>query len=265
MSRSWFGLLLLLWSGSASATPRPLPFSYPYATLPQGGLEVEAFVDLSPVRALDTTGALVIQPRTELTLEIEFGLLDQLELGLYFVAADDPGAGSGDSALHFLGLKQRLRWRLAEAGEWPIDVSLYGEIAELKEEIELEAKINLEKRIGDLSVVVNLWAEREFYFSGRGEWVLNPTAGMSYAFSPRLHLGLEYWMHAELGGPPAASAIARFNEAAHHFLGPTLMFNFGKLWWALAPYVRLDGLAETSVLGEKFGHVYVRTVLGIEL
>ncbi|MFO0722456.1 MAG: hypothetical protein U1E65_01655 [Myxococcota bacterium] len=257
-----FTLFMSMIPAIASATPRPLPMTYPYATLPDGGLELEAFVDIVPVRVLDTSGAMAIRPRSDLTLEVEYGLTDHLELGLYFVASDMPGAGGGFS---FEGIKQRLRYRLADAGEWPVDVSIYGEIAELKEEIELEAKINLEKRFGDLSVQVNLWGEHEFYFSGESEWVLHPTAGVVYAFSPNFSLGLEYWMQAEFGVDAGGDPIEAFNQAPHHFLGPTVMLNFGKLWWALAPYLRLDDLGKPSEVGQELGHVFIRTVLGIEL
>ena len=229
--------------------------SYPYATLGEGSVELEAFVDIIPVRAADG-----IRPRSDLTLEVEYGLTDHLELGLYFVASDTP-----ESGLSFEGLKQRLRYRLADAGEWPVDVSLYGEIAEKKEEIELEAKINLEKRFGDVTIDVNLWAEHEFKFSGENEWVLHPTAGVVYAFSPSFSVGLEYWMQAEFGVDAGGDPIEAFNQAPHHFLGPTVMMNFGKLWWAVAPYIRLDDLNKASELGQELGHVYIRTVLGIEL
>jgi hypothetical protein len=39
------------------------------------------------------------------------------------------------------GIKQRLRYRFADAGRWPIDVALYGEVTENDREIELEAKV----------------------------------------------------------------------------------------------------------------------------
>lgn len=258
-------VFLLLATEVASANPRALPFSYPYATLAEGAIELELFVDMIPVRVLDSSGSLMMAPRSELTLEVEYGLLDNLELGLYFVAKDDPGAGTGDAGLSFDGIKQRLRWRLGEADEWPVNLSLYLELAEKPDEFEIEAKINLEKRFGDLSILVNLWAEREFEYSGEGLFILNPTAGVTYAFSPHFHLGLEYWMHAIVGAPATTDVVTKFNEDPHHFLGPAVMLNFGKLWWSVAPYLRLDGLSGSPTLGQAYGPLYIRTVLGIEL
>jgi hypothetical protein len=255
-------MVLLLVPAVTFATPRALPFSYPYATLGKGGLELEQFVDLTPVRGLDTTGALTFAPRGILTTELEYGLTDRLELALYVQMSEDPASGTGDSALHFDGIKQRLRLRLAEAGEWPVDVALYGEIAELRNEFEVEAKVIIEKRVGRLQVITNLWAEHEFYYDGRREWVVHPTAGASFDITPAVHLGAEYWMHAEFGGGAPAGA---FNPALHHYVGPALLLLFNRFWWVVAPYVRVDAPDRPTQLGDQFGRLWVRTIVGIDL
>lgn len=266
MSRRLLPIVVLLAAvvapGVAWATPRALPFSYPYATLGKGGLELEQFVDMTPVRGLDTTGELRYAPLGILTTELEYGLTDRLELALYIQLSENPASGTGESALHFDGIKQRLRLRLAEAGEWPIDVALYGELAELRNELEVEAKIILEKRLGRLQVLVNLWAEHEFYYDGRREWVLHPTAGASFEITPAVHLGVEYWMHGEFGGGAPAGA---FNPAPHHYAGPALLLLFNRFWWNIGPSIRLDALDRPTQLGDQFGRLWVRTIVGIDL
>jgi len=254
-------LMSLAVAGAAWANPRALPFTYPYETLPKDGLEVEQYVDLSPVRSYDTSGRLTWTPRAILTSEIEYGLTDKLELALYFQFSNDPGASSGEDALRFDGIKQRLRYRLAEQGDWPVDVSLYLEVAELRNEIEVEAKVNLARRFGPVRLMANLWVEREFYYTGDQEWVLHPTAGATVQIFPWLNLGLEYWMHWELGGPGEGT----FNAQPHHFLGPAFMVQFKRLWWSVAPYIRLDGLSRVPQRGDLFGRVWVRSVIGIDL
>lgn len=254
--------LALLSPVAAQATPRALPYTYPYGTLQRGALELEQYADLTPVRTLDTTGAINYTSRGILTTELEYGLLDRLELGLYVQLSDDPGSGTGDSPLHFDGLKQRLRLRLAEAGEWPVDVALYGELAELRTEFEIEAKVILEKRVGRFQLLTNLWAEYELYYAGRREWVLNPTAGASFEITPAVHLGAEYWMRGEFGGGAPAGA---FNPAVHHYVGPALLMHFNRFWWVVAPYLRLDSWSRPSQLGDQFGRVWVRAIVGIEL
>lgn len=241
----------VLVSAIAFATPRPLPFTYGTDSLATGNVEVEQFVDMTPVRIEEG-----FAPNVTLITEVEVGITDKLELGLYYQAL----AGPDDGMVVFDGIKQRLRYRLAEPGEWPIDVALYGEVAEMHDELELEAKILLQKRFGAARVMVNLWGEREFAYTGGGAWVLNPTAGFVYEIRPWLIIGLEGWMRGEVGGDAPG-----FNESFHAFVGPTVMVSVGKLWWSVAPYVRLDGLDRGAQRGDEFGRVWIRSVVGLEI
>lgn len=242
---------VLLAAAGALANPRPLPFTYPYETLPKGGLELEQFVDLSPVLSIDDAdGTRAWSARYQLTTEVEYGITDRLELGLYFVAATEPG----EAPLVFDGIKQRLRYRLVEAGQWPIDVALYAEIAEKHDELELELKINLQRRIGPARLMVNLSGERAWDYHGGGEWVLNPSGGIAFEITPALSLGLEYWMHAVLG-----------EAELQQYAGPTVSVQWRKLWVSVAPYLRLDALGAPQATNDKYGRVWVRFVLGLEL
>lgn len=251
-------------SSHAQATPRPLPFSYPYATLGHRDAEIEQFVDLTWVRALDSNGALLWQPASVLTTELEYGLSDRVELGLYLQLSDHPNSGTGASGMTVDGIKQRLRVRLSEADAWPVNVALYAEAAELRDELELEGKLILERRLGRLQLVTNLWFEHEFYFSGRREWVLHPTAGATFQLSPVLVLGLEYWMSLEIDAKNLAWP-STFNPSAQHYLGPTLMLQFSRFWWSTGAYLRLSDWNRNAQLGDVFGRWWIRTVVGIDL
>ena len=55
-------------------------------------------------------------------------------------------------------MKQRLRYKLADTGVWPIDVSLYGELVENEREFELEAKVILQRRLGIARIMANVTA-----------------------------------------------------------------------------------------------------------
>src|SRR4029077_20484347 len=163
--------------------------------------EVEQFIDYMPTRVLSSaTGAPVWYGSTQFQTEVEYGLTDRVELPISFTCVPEPSARvvSLPQLIQGNGSKQRVRWRLADPEAWPIDVALYGEVAENEREIELEAKIILQRRFGRLRLITNLWAEREFYFDGRREWVLNPTAGATVELGQgRVHLGVEGWMRAE--------------------------------------------------------------------
>src|SRR6516164_4632558 len=118
---------MLTISPLSGATPRQLPFSYPYETLSQGELELELYGDMTPLRVAadpaDATKGNLWEPGYILQNELEYGATDRIELGFYQVFEANPASG-GDNSLQFDGFKWRVRGRLAEAGEWPVDVAL---------------------------------------------------------------------------------------------------------------------------------------------
>jgi hypothetical protein len=257
----------------SNATPRPLPFTYTADTLDKGETEIEQYVDMTPVRALSTIyGDKVWYMATQFQTEYEHGLTDRLELGLYLALMPDPGSGYQDTATltEGTGFKERLRYRLSDAGEWPIDVALYGELVEYTNEFEIEAKIILERRFGKLRIAANAWAEREFYYlspklgaSPPQDWVLNPTIGATYQIIPEFHAGVEYWMRVEF--PDPAPNPRPFSVGPNHFVGPALMFNFGQFWWSTGVYLRANDFNRVAQPLDDYGNVWVRTVIGLEL
>src|SRR6185436_3241672 len=130
------GLFCSALSLAAHANPHPLPYSYPYQTLPKGRVEVEEIADLIPMRVArekeDGTRDAVTAVRSQLQTELELGVSDRLELALYF--SFHQSASADTPAMRFDGLKQRLRYRFAEEGDWPVDTGLYFEVAEFYNE-----------------------------------------------------------------------------------------------------------------------------------
>ena len=265
----------LLPSGASRANPRALPFTYPSESLPKGASEVEQYTDLTPVKAYTGGSTPSWTLNYTLTTEFEHGITNRLELGLYLALQSDTGSGSGsaNSPLTFSGIKQRLRYRFAAPGQWPVDVAVYLELAELSNEVELEGKLNLQRRVGPVRFMVNLWAEHEFYYNGMQEWVLNPTAGVTAQIRPMFHLGFEYWMHAEVGrtGGPALAPSAMLDAAtvantnAHSYLGPAMLLQFGRFWWSTGAYLRLDGIHDPLPVGALYGHFWIRTIIGLDI
>jgi hypothetical protein len=260
----------LLASGIARATPRPLPFTYPYGTLPAGKLELEQYVDLVPVRIARElpTGdrESVWSLRSVLQTEVEFGLTDRLEGALYFAfrqsAAEAP-------SLRFDGLKQRLRYRFAEAGQWPVDTAVYLEVAEFHNEFELEEKIILARRFGRLLLDANLWVEQEYYFQDKdAKFIYNPTLGASLELSPAFMVGLEYWARGRFDQVETAAAAGASSEAptgARHYLGPTALVQHGEYFLSAGAYLRLDHPGDDLPVGEAFGRVWLRLLVGVGL
>ena len=244
--------------GLAHANPRPLPFTYQSETLPKGALEVEQFVDFVPSKVADPSGNPVHFLATEFQTEFELGLTDRLELGLYVSFVPQPSEYTQLPVMEFgNGAKQRVRYRLADPEAWPVDVALYGEVSENEREVELEGKIILQRRVGRVRFITNLWAEHEFYLDHHREWVLDPTVGVTAELSPRYHLGAEGWMRAEyrVGGGTSLSP--------HVYIGPAFMMNFGRLWWSNGVYVRVTDFDRAIGLGEAYGPWWWRTIIGL--
>jgi hypothetical protein len=261
---------LLLACGIAKATPRPLPFTYPYATLPKGKLELEQYIDLVPVRIARElpTGdrESVWSVGSVLQTEVEFGLTDRLEGALYFAfrqsAAEAP-------SLRFDGLKQRLRYRFAEAGQWPVDTGVYLEVAEFHNEFELEEKLILARRFGRLLLDANLWLEQEYYFQDKdAKFIYNPTLGAALELSPAFMVGLEYWARGRFDQVDTVAVTGASSEAptsTRHYLGPTAMVQRGEYFLSAAAYLRLDHIGVSLPAGEAFGRVWVRLLVGVGL
>jgi hypothetical protein len=254
-------------SAIAAANPRPLPFTYQHEQIAAGDLELEQYVDFTPARARSAaTGDPEWLGLTQFQTEFEYGLRDNLELGLYVTMV--PAASSGFSDIprgsEGTGLKQRLRWRLAETGAWPIDVSLYGELVENEREIELEGKIILQRRFGLARLIANVTAEDEYYYDGSHDIVFNPSAGLTFELSPSVQPGIEWWMRAEYPQENAPDPRP-FELGPHQYVGPALLLQFGKLWWTNGVYARVSDTSHSLQIGESFGAIWVRTVIGIEL
>jgi hypothetical protein len=265
------GLVLL--PATAAATPQPLPFTYVYETLPKGSLEVEQYADYTPAKALSAgTAATVFYGASQFQTEFEYGITDRLELGLYVTFEPNPGSAfvNVPRLTEGNGLKERLRLRLAEEGQWPVDIGLYGELVENDQEIELEGKIIVQRRIGNLRVVANLWGEREYnyvpatangHIFSQADWVINPTLGATYQVTPSLYPGVEGWLRAEF--PSGASGPRAFNLGPSVYVGPTMMFNFGNFWWSTGLYLRASDFGRSLQAADAFGSVWARMIIGL--
>ncbi len=265
MQRLPWLLALVLFAAPARATPKALPFTYGADTTPKGQGEVEQYVDLDPVYARDaSTGARARYLATQLQTEVEYGLSNRVELGLYVTLV--PASSSFQSLPELPegnGSKQRVRWRLADAGDWPIDVALYLEVAENEREIELEGKVILERRFGPVRLLANAWFEHEFYFTGRREWVFNPTAGFVVQITPRFFAGFEYWMRAEvLAQDDGQGGAGDFNAGPHHYVGPALKLSLGNFFCEAGLYVRLNDFGRVLQPGDAYGPTWLRTIVG---
>lgn len=248
------------------ATPRALPFSYTYDTLPKGDVEIEQYTDLSPAKVTGSGGEAQTILAPQMQLEFEYGITNHVELGMYATMAPAAGFTNLPELPVSNGAKQRVRIRLFEEGELPVDVALYGEVVEIDREFEIEAKLILQRRIArQLRLVANWWVEREWEYSGDAAWVLNPTFGATVELSPRVHLGAETWMRFAIPDGGEKGGEHEFNHGPHLYAGPVLMLNFGRVWWAGGFYMRATDRDHHLEPGEGYGAMWFRSLLGVYL
>jgi hypothetical protein len=163
-----------------------------------------------------------------------------------------------------------VRTRFADPGEWPVDVGFYLELETMHDEVSLEGKVNLQRRLGRLRLMANLWAEETYHRAfdrkdqGRAAYfIINPTGGFVFELTPTFQPGIEFWARGQIE-PSGNTDQDRNNTRVHYFTGPTVHLNFGKLWWSLGAYAHLNDTS-TPNPGDAYGPVWVRSVLGLEL
>lgn len=169
---------------AALAHMRNYPESQDYYTSKKGEVEFELHTDYNmPKPNEDGTHNLKQQ------YELEYGLTDHLQLSYYEVVTwNRANDFQRDS------FKLETKYRLAESGEWPVDVALYAEYKNPngRQETasdELEGKLILAKNFGRWDTVFNWVMERQI--GAHESWQMEYTAGGGYIINPKLRLNLE--------------------------------------------------------------------------
>lgn len=215
------GIVVVLLSAPpvAEAHLRDYLVSRDYYTAAQGEWEVELYHDIDfPESDNDDTY------HSKHQVELEYGLTNHLQLAYYEVYTWDRTKDWERDAF-----KIEAKLRLAEAGQWPVDVALYTEYKnpdghrDVRSD-ELENKLILSKDVGPWNVVANFVFEKEL---NSGEpWEYEYTAGISYAVTPRTRLGLE--VQQGLG-----------HSDDFHFDGTQELLLVPGIYTSLTPHVRL--------------------------
>ncbi len=234
---------------TASADRRAFGFTYEYPTQPEGAIEIELWN--TQIRdGLNKDGG---ASSAEQQLEIEYGITDRTSISLYQVVEEPPGEG-----LHYAETKVELRHRLAERGEWPIDITLYGEVAKPfgVAEVELEPKLILARDFGAFTVAANgiaeIGIEQEKNAAGEkeieAELVPGWSAGITYDLIPQLKVGGETWGEAPKVGD---------KRQAYAWAGPALS-------WAPSTRLWVAGTAGFG-LNDRSADLVARFVISVGL
>lgn len=164
--------------------PRDYLVSQPYGTTEKGEFEVALWNDMNFAN-LDEGDTY----NSRHQIELEYGVTDHLQLAYYEVYTWDRTKDWERDEFKVEG-----KLRLAEAGEWPLDIALYTEYQNPdgphgKNSDAFENKVILSKGIGPWGFIGNFVFEKKINTSS--DWEYEYTAGVSYGMTPRTRLGLE--------------------------------------------------------------------------
>ncbi len=194
-------ILALAVARPAAAQVNPWEFEvYPYATLSRGTLEVET--DNAVVANGHSTGAngtargtFKSQAMWYNQYEITYGLTDRIEAAVYLNLAHPSG-----NEFWYAGAKYRLRGKLLDEGELPVDLGWYAEIEWHKtpqfddSDLELELRPILQKEYGRLSVIADPIFEKSLAGAGHNQgFEFGYASGAYYAWNPYLSPGVEFY------------------------------------------------------------------------
>lgn len=234
--------MLLLSASLALAGERAFGFTYGYGTVPKGGIEIEQYSTVS----MDDGGK---RNEWEHQVELEYGITDRLESGLYFV-----GGQTNAGPFAYRGFKARLRYRFGSEGVGPIDPAVYLEyISEPTfQEHGVEGKVILAKMVGKLELAFN--AEYTITVAPNSlTHEIEPLLGIGYHVAPWFCVGVESKNEVEIVDGEVEGPRAWAGPAVH------LAGEGGRFW------VTVSGLAPlTDETAEDHG-VFVRTLLAVNL
>jgi hypothetical protein len=217
------GLFLLPLESQAGQ--RHYAYSYETLTAVKGSIEVEQWATW---RHRDIPGGDDLD-RYEFRHEIEFGLTDRLQLGLYLADWQYDEDDDEGHEFRYQASGAEVIYNLTNPNIDFLGSALYAELLIGERLIEAEAKLLVEKRFGKLGFVYNAVLEAEWegdnYDEKTGEFV--QTFGVSYDISKRFSVGVEALHAIEMPGWEET-------EPAEFYIGPNVAYRQGRFFATLA-------------------------------
>lgn len=225
--------------------------SYPYMTLPEGGFEIEHYLDVGLTRVDDPSTSRIeskFMPSWTTQVEFEYGITDRLDFGFYSVFRQ-----KAFEDFKFRGVKVRSRYRFLDEGVLPVDPAVYMEIAYYGDEVKFEQILIVARRFGKLESSVNFKFEEKIKYGGPETvfvFEFIPSVGIGYHFNNHVSLALEYYGKLEVEHGEA--------EEFDSYLGPTVSVAGKHFFWTVLLATKLNGIDESA-------EFQVRSLFGIQL
>lgn len=191
-------LLTAACSGAISLKAQDRLFTYTYQStvLNKGQSELESWNTFR-------SGKQDYYARYDNSTEYEIGLGKNLQTSFYLNFTSETNTMSENSEKYLsttneIGFANEWKLKLLDPVAHPIGLALYGEFGIMSNEYDLEGKIILDKKIGNLTIAANGSFEQEFepgFENNEPAWEkerkFDSYLALAYSFSPKFHLTVE--------------------------------------------------------------------------
>jgi hypothetical protein len=228
---------LWLWPTASSANERHFAYAYETGVLPHGAVELELW---STARV----GRDDYYTRFDQRLELEVGLGHGLQTAFYmnFRAIAEETSDDIKKRFDFRGVSSEWKLKLSDPTADALGSAVYAEITWMPHEVELEAKLLLDKRLGDFLVAYNLVGELEIEIEksagAEAEWekkiIVENLLSFGFFASERTSVGVEL-------RSPMVWKDGSLSYAAL-FAGPSVSFSDRSWWVAMSVLAQLPAL-----------------------
>lgn len=242
------GAVTLGHANTAHAGDRHFTFLYDATTESAGEVEVETWVTWGSHKASDSSF-----DQIDFRHELEFGLTDHLQLGVYLANWNyaDGKSVEGDGVNYESSGVELIYNFLDPTKDW-LGLSVYGEYTGGPDVHKLEGKLLLQKNIdrwvlGYNAVIEGAWEQENSDWETEGEF--QQAAGLSYEITPKFSVGAELLHKID---------FPHWSEQGEHkvYAGPNFVYRAGNWWVGVTPMFQI-----TSVETEP--DFVTRLILGI--
>ena len=231
---------------TVEAGSRRFTYNYETTTMSKGAMELESWVTWKTNKDADADFE-----RFDIRHEFEYGVTDRFQLALYFADWRYEENATESGKVEFRDVAIEAIYNLTDPNTTAFGSAVYGEIKGSDEFIELEAKLLLQKNIGQWMFVYNIGGEigwEDNYESDFAE--LMQSAGASYQINPSWSVGVEV-LH-EIAVPD----VEEIGDSAV-YLGPNVAWRNDRF------SIALTGLWQaTSLSGEP--DFQLRTIFAVD-
>lgn len=235
-------VLLLSAAGLTFSGDRNFTYTYQSSVLAKGHKEIEIWTTARVGRDLPFYSAI------DNRMEFEVGLTNKLQSSFYLNFGNETQDGGSGKTSKFLfeGISSEWKYQFSNPYTNNFGFALYTELGLNTDEIELEGKIIIDKKINKTSIALNLSAENEWVFSSSKtltELKLETNFGLTHSLSNTLSVGFELRNLNEIVEGELENSIL--------FGGPAISYNTTGLWATLTLMPQLTALKGKTGSGNR--------------